>query len=144
PEDLYATLIASDFVSEGRRAGDWLATATGGKCAIAELQGTTGAAPANDRARGFRDSIAQHSGMRLLLSQTANFTRGDGKAVMEAFLKSPQGSQIQAVYAHNDDMALGAIQAIEEAGKVPGKDIKVVSIDGGKAALQAVADGKIN
>jgi simple sugar transport system substrate-binding protein len=144
PEDLYATLIASDFVSEGRRAGEWLANATGGKCNVAELQGTTGAAPANDRAKGFRDALAQHPDMKIVLSQSGDFTRAKGKEVMEAFLKSPQGSQIQAVYAHNDDMALGAIQAIEEAGKKAGTDIKVVSVDGGKAALQAVADGKIN
>jgi ABC-type sugar transport system substrate-binding protein len=144
PSDLYTTLIASDFVAEGRMAGDWLAKTTNGKCVIAELQGTTGAAPANDRAKGFREAIARHPGMKIVLSQTGDFTRAKGKDVMEAFLKSPQGREIQAVYAHNDDMALGAIQAIEEAGKRPGQDIKIVSIDGGKAALAALAAGKIN
>ena len=144
--DSYATLIASDFVAEGRMAGEWLAKATNGQCNIAELQGTTGAAPAIDRAKGFREAIAKHPGMKIIegLSQTGDFTRAKGKDVMEAFLKSPQGKDIQAVYAHNDDMALGAIQAIEEAGKKAGTDIKVVSVDGGKAALDALAAGKIN
>jgi simple sugar transport system substrate-binding protein len=144
--DLYATLIASDFVAEGRMAGEWLAKATNGQCNIAELQGTTGAAPAIDRAKGFREAIAKYPGMKIIegLSQTGDFTRAKGKDVMQAFLKSPNGGQIQAVYAHNDDMALGAIQAIEEAGKKAGTDIKVVSIDGGKSALDALAAGKIN
>ena len=144
PEDLFTTLIASDFVAEGRMAGEWLANATSRRCNIAELQGTTGAAPANDRAKGFRDALKGHPEMKIILSQTGDFTRAKGKDVMEAFLKSPQGSQIQAVYAHNDDMALGAIQAIEEAGKKPGQDIKVVSIDAVKGAFEAMVDGKLN
>ena len=144
PEALYTTLIGSDFVAEGRMAGEWLAKATNGQCNIAELQGTTGAAPANDRAKGFREAIGSHPGMKIILSQTGDFTRAKGKDVMEAFLKSPQGKDIQAVYAHNDDMALGAIQAIEEAGKKPGTDIKVVSIDAVKGAFEAMVAGKLN
>lgn len=144
PEDLYTTLIASDFVAEGRMAGEWLAKATLRRCNIAELQGTTGAAPANDRAKGFREALQGHPEMKIILSQTGDFTRAKGKDVMEAFLKSPQGGQIQAVYAHNDDMALGAIQAIEEAGKKAGQDIKVVSIDAVKGAFEAMVAGKLN
>jgi galactofuranose transport system substrate-binding protein len=143
PEDLYATLIASDFVAEGRMAGEWLAKKTGGKCNIAELQGSTGAAPAIDRKKGFEQALQGQAGMKIIMSQTGDFTRAGGKQVMEAFLKSPQGKDIQAVYAHNDDMALGAIQAIEEAGKQPGKDILVVCVDGGKAALEEIAKGRI-
>ena len=144
PEDLFTTLIASDFVAEGRMAGEWLAKATLRRCNIAELQGTTGAAPANDRAKGFREALQGHPEMKIILSQTGDFTRAKGKDVMEAFLKSPQGGQIQAVYAHNDDMALGAIQAIEEAGKKAGQDIKVVSIDAVKGAFEAMVAGKLN
>lgn len=144
PPDLFATLIASDFVAEGRMAGEWLVRATGGQANIAELQGTTGAAPANDRAKGFREAIAEKPGMKIVLSQTGDFTRAKGKDVMEAFLKSPQGKDIHAVYAHNDDMALGAIQAIEEAGKKPGQDIRVVSIDAVKGAFEAMVAGKLN
>jgi simple sugar transport system substrate-binding protein len=141
-EDLYTTLIASDFVAEGRMAGDWLAKKVGGKANIVELQGTPGAAPAIDRKKGFREAIAKYPDMKIVKSQTGEFTRAKGKEVMEAFLKS--GGQIDAVYAHNDDMALGAIQAIEEANKKPGVDILVVSIDGVKGAFEAMVAGKLN
>ncbi|HEY3267429.1 MAG TPA: ABC transporter substrate-binding protein [Armatimonadota bacterium] len=140
---LYATLIASDFVNEGRMAAEWLAQKTNGKCSIAELQGTTGAAPAIDRKKGFAEGIAKFPGMKIVKSQSGDFTRAKGKEVMEAFLKT-DAKNIQAVYAHNDDMALGAIQAIEAAGLKPGKDILVVSIDGVKGAFQAMVDGKSN
>ena len=142
-DSLYTTLIASDFVEEGRKAANWLATKTNGKANIVELQGTAGAAPANDRKNGFAEGIKSHPDMKIIKSQTGEFTRAKGKEVMEAFIKS-DGKNIQAVYSHNDDMALGAIQAIEEAGLQPGKDILVVSIDGVKEAFQAMADGKLN
>ena len=144
PEELYTTLIASDFVAEGRMAGEWLAKKTNGKCNIAELQGTTGAAPANDRKKGFEQAISRYPDMKIIMSQTGDFNRSGGKQVMEAFLKSPQGKDIQAVYAHNDDMALGAIQAIEEAGKKPGQDVLVVSIDAVRGAFDAMVEGKLN
>ena len=142
-DSLYATLIASDFVAEGKMAGEWLAKKTNGKANIVELQGTPGAAPANDRKAGFAQAIAAHPEMKIIKSQTGNFNRNDGKATMEAFLKA-EGKNINAVYAHNDDMALGAIQAIEEAGLKPGSDVIVVSIDGVKDAFQAMVDGKLN
>lgn len=144
PEDLYVTFLGSDFIEEGKRAGEWLAKATNGKAVIAEMTGTTGSAPANDRAKGFREAIAKYPDMKIAFTQTGDFKRANGKQVMEALLKSPQGSQITALYAHNDDMAIGAIQAIEEAGKKPGKDILIVSIDGIRDALQAIVDGKLN
>ena len=143
-DSLYTTLIASDFVAEGRMAGEWLAKKMNGKANIAELQGTPGAAPAIDRQKGFAEAIAKNPEMKVIKTQTGDFTRTRGKEVMEAFLKSPEGAQINAVYAHNDEMALGAIQAIEAAGKKPGQDILVVSIDGVKDAFQAMVDGKLN
>ena len=142
-ESLYTTLIASDFVEEGRKAAQWLVDATGGKCKLVELQGTVGSAPAIDRQKGFLEVLARHPGMEVLLSQTGEFGLAKGKEVMEAFLKA-KGKEIQAVYAHNDDMALGAIQAIEAAGLQPGKDVLVVSIDGGKPAFEAMVAGKLN
>lgn len=142
-ESLYTTLIASDFVEEGRKAAQWLVDATGGKCKLVELQGTVGSAPAIDRQKGFLEVLAKHPGMEVLLSQTAEFGLAKGKEVMEAFLKA-KGKEIQAVYAHNDDMALGAIQAIEAAGLRPGVDIRIVSIDGGKPAFEAMVAGKLN
>jgi len=142
-DSLYATLIASDFVAEGRMAGEWLAKKMDGKGNVVELQGTPGAAPAIDRKKGFEEALAKHPDMKIIQTQTGEFTRAKGKEVMEAFLKA-QGDKIQAVYAHNDDMALGAIQAIEEAGKKPGEDIIIVSIDGVKGAFEAMVAGKLN
>jgi len=143
-DSLYATLIASDFVAEGRMAGEWLTKKMNGKANIAELQGTPGAAPAIDRKKGFAEAIASSPDMKIVKSQSGDFTRAGGKEVMQAFLKSPEGKDINAVYAHNDDMALGAIQAIEEAGKKPGVDIVIVSIDGVRGAFEAMAEGKLN
>jgi ABC-type sugar transport system substrate-binding protein len=144
---LYVSFIGSDFVEEGRRAGRWLldyAKKNPGKALnIVELQGTTGAAPAIDRKNGFAEVIATNPKLKIVRSQTADFTRAKGKEVMEAFLKS-EGKNINVLYAHNDDMAIGAIQAIEEAGLKPGKDIVIVSIDGVRGAFEAMVAGKLN
>lgn len=140
---LYTTLIASDFVAEGRMAGEWLAKKMDGKGNIVELQGTPGAAPAIDRQKGFAEIIAKFPDMKIIKSQTGDFNRAKGKETMEAFIKA-DGKNINALYAHNDDMALGAIQAIEEAGMKPGTDITIVSIDGVKGAFEAMVDGKLN
>jgi simple sugar transport system substrate-binding protein len=142
-ESLYATIIASDFVEEGRMAARWLVEKTGGAAAIVEITGTTGSAPAIDRERGFHEIVDQHEGMTVTKSQSGDFTRSGGKQVMEAFLKADR-DDIDAVYAHNDDMALGAIQAIEEAGLAPGVDILIISIDAVHDAFQAMIDGKLN
>ena len=114
-----------------------------GKGNIVELQGTPGAAPAIDRKKGFAEVIAKNPGLKIIKSQTGEFERAKGKQAMEAFLKA-EGKNINAVYAHNDDMAIGAIQAIEEAGMKPGTDITVVSIDGVKGAFEAMVAGKLN
>jgi galactofuranose transport system substrate-binding protein len=144
---LYVSFIGSDFVEEGRRAGRWLldyAKKNGSKpLNIVELQGTTGAAPAIDRKTGFAEVIAANPKLKVIRSQTGDFTRAKGKEVMEAFLKS-EGKNINVLYAHNDDMAIGAIQAIEEAGLKPGKDIIIISIDGVKGAFEAMKAGKLN
>lgn len=143
-DSLYVTFIGSDFVEEGRRAANWLVKASGGKALIAELQGTPGSAPAIDRKKGFEEVIAAHPDMKIIKSQTGDFTRAKGKEVMESFLKSPEGKQITALFAHNDDMALGAIQAMEEAGVKPGKDVLIVSIDAVRGAFEAMVAGKLN
>lgn len=141
-DSLYATLIASDFVAEGKLAGEWLAKKSGGKAAIIELQGTPGAAPAIDRKRGFEEGIKSSPDMKIVATQSGDFRRSGGKEVMEALLKV--NPEVTAVFAHNDDMALGAIQALEEAGKKPGADVLVVSIDGIKGAFEAMVAGKSN
>jgi ABC-type sugar transport system substrate-binding protein len=144
---LYVSFIGSDFVEEGRRAGRWLldyAKKNPNKpLNIVELQGTTGAAPALDRKTGFAEVIATNPKLKIIRSQTGDFTRAKGKEVMEAFLKS-EGKNINVLYAHNDDMAIGAIQAIEEAGLKPGKDIVIISIDGVRGAFEAMTQGKLN
>lgn len=142
-ESLYACFIGSDFLEEGRMAAEWLAKKTGGKGRIVELQGTPGSAPANDRRKAFAEGIAKHSELKIIDSQSGDFRRTGGKEVMEAFIKK-HGKAINIVYAHNDDMALGAVQAIEEAGMKPGADIIIVSIDAVREGVQAVVAGKIN
>jgi ABC-type sugar transport system substrate-binding protein len=140
---LYKTFLGSDFVEEGKKAGEWAVQNWGGQQTnIAELQGTTGAAPAIDRQEGFAEAIKGTPNLQVVASQTGDFTRSGGREVMEAMLNSHP--EINAVYAHNDDMALGAIEAIEAAGKVPGKDIQIISVDAVHDGMQALADGKIN
>ncbi|MUT67181.1 ABC transporter substrate-binding protein [Paenibacillus sp. NEAU-GSW1] len=142
---LYKTFIGSDFVEEGRRAGNWLVEQFKGKDGdvnIVELQGTTGSAPAIDRKAGFEEAIKGQANLKIIASQTGDFTRAKGKEVMQAFLKA--NKDIDVLYAHNDDMALGAIQAIEAAGLKPGQDIIIISIDGVKDGFVAASEGKIN
>jgi simple sugar transport system substrate-binding protein len=128
---LYVTFMGSDFTEEGRRAGRWLEEFEKGK-----------PGPIN-RKKGFADIVGSDPRIKIIRSQTGDFTLAKGKEVMEAFLKA-EGKNINVLYAHNDDMALGAIQAIEEAGLKPGVDIVVISIDGTKGAFEAMAAGKQN
>ncbi|SFT84356.1 simple sugar transport system substrate-binding protein [Geodermatophilus amargosae] len=144
-EDLFVTFLGSDFIEEGRKAGEWAVenwASTGAQWNIAELQGTTGAAPAIDRQEGFAEAIAGSPNLTVVASQSGDFTRTGGREVMEAMLNS--NPEINAVYAHNDDMGLGAIEAIEAAGKVPGQDIQIITVDAVRDGMQALADGKIN
>jgi len=141
---LYACFLGSDFIEEGRRAGNEAVKLTDGKANIAELVGTVGSAPAIDRKKGFEEILKSHPDMKIIMSQSGDFTRAKGKEVMEAFLKAPNAKDINLLFAHNDDMALGAIQAMEEAGIKPGVDIKIVSIDGVRGAFEAMKDGKLN
>ncbi len=146
---LYETFLGSDFVLEGEKAGDWLVENAAdsdvdgdGTVNVVQLEGTTGAAPAIDRAEGFASKIAADDTIEVTASQTGDFTRDGGKQVMESFLQSDD--TIDVVFAHNDDMGLGAIEAIEAAGLTPGEDIKIITIDAVKDGMQALADGKIN
>ena len=146
---LYVTFIGSDFVEEGEKAGQWLvdnADASDvdkdGAVNVVELQGTTGSAPAIDRKKGFEDKISADSKIKITESQTGDFTRDGGKQVMEAFLQS--NPKIDVVYAHNDDMGLGAIEAIEAAGLTPGTDVKIITVDAVKDGMTALSEGKIN
>jgi galactofuranose transport system substrate-binding protein len=143
PEALYVTYLGSDFLEEGRKAARVMAKLANGEAKIVELVGTIGSAPAIDRYRGFREVLKNYPGMKIIDSESGDFTRARGKEVMESFLKQ-YGSTITAVYAHNDDMALGAITAIEEYGLKPGVDIKIVSVDAARGAFEAMIAGKLN
>ncbi|MFG6459294.1 ABC transporter substrate-binding protein [Roseateles sp. BYS96W] len=144
---LYVTFIGSDFVEEGRKAGRWLleraAKTPNAALNIVELQGTVGSAPAIDRKKGFEEVIKTNPKLQIIRSQSGEFTRAKGKEVMESFLKQ-RDKKIDVLYAHNDDMAIGAIQAIEEAGLKPGVDIVIISIDGVRGAFEAMKAGKLN
>ncbi len=143
-DDLYAAWVGLDFHQEGVMAGEWAVEEFGGESVnMVVLEGTTGSAPANDRAAGFNEAI-EGSGIQTIDSQTGDFTRDGGKSVMEGYIANHGIDGIDLVYAHNDDMGLGAIEAIEAAGGTPGEDIKIVTVDAVKDGMQALVDGKIN
>jgi ribose transport system substrate-binding protein len=142
PGQDYVTFLGSNFVEQGRRAAEWLARTTNGTATIVELTGTPGSSVARDRARGFRDELARHPGMKVVASQTGDFSRAAGQQVMQNLAQS-LGAGFTAVYAHNDEMALGAIEALKAAGRKPGRDVVVVSVDGERAALEAIQRGEL-
>ena len=144
-DSLWLSFMGSDFVEEGRRAGRWLTERMKGRdrVNIVELQGTIGSAPAIDRKIGFEEAIKDFPGFRIVASESGDFTRDLGYKVMKGIL-ARTGPSVDALFAHNDDMALGAIQAIEEAGLKPGKDIVIVSVDAANGAFKAMLEGKLN
>ncbi|MFV0633137.1 ABC transporter substrate-binding protein [Demequina sp.] len=143
-EDLYASWVGLDFHAEGVKAGEWAAEQYGDTATkMVVLEGTTGSAPANDRAAGFAEAI-EGTQIEQIATQTGDFTRDGGKSVMEGYIAQYGIDGIDLVFAHNDDMGLGAIEAIEAAGGTPGEDIKIITIDAVKDGMQALVDGKIN
>ena len=143
--DLYLSSVAADSVHEGEIAGNWLVGKAGGKpCSVLELQGTIGASVAADRKKGFEKAIASAPNVKIVRTQSGDFTRSKAKEVMESFIKAEGGRPICAVFAHNDDMMIGAIQAMEEAGLKPGKDILTISIDGVPDIFKAMMAGQAN
>jgi galactofuranose transport system substrate-binding protein len=144
-DSLYLTAVASDSVEEGRVAGKWLVeTAAGKPCRVVEIEGTVGASVATNRKQGFGEALAGKANISIVRSQSGDFTRAKAKEVMEAFIKAEGAANICAVYAHNDDMMIGAIQAMKEAGMKPGKDVLTVSIDAVPDIFKAMADGDAN
>jgi galactofuranose transport system substrate-binding protein len=145
PEDLYLMAVASDATEEGRVAGRWLSETVGEKpCNIIELQGTVGSSVANERKAGFDEVVAAKPNLKVVRSQSGDFTRSRAKEVMESLIRAENGQNICAVYAHNDDMMIGAIQALSEAGLKPGEDVLTVSIDAVPDIFRAMAEGQAN
>lgn len=143
PDDLYSAFIGSDFFEEGQRACREMARLLNNQGNIVVLEGTIGSAPMQDRRAGFHQCLQGYPGMHVLAQQSGDFIRARGKEVMQKFLKT-HGRQINGLFAQNDDMALGAIEAIQEFGLKPGIDIKIVSIDAVRAAFEAMIAGKLN
>jgi simple sugar transport system substrate-binding protein len=143
-DDLYVTVLGSDFTEEGRRAARWLLKAAGQRpqLRIVELQGTAGSAPAIERKAGFEEVIRTDPRLRIVRSVVADFTRAKGREAMAAILQADK--QVDVVYAHNDDMALGAIEALEAAGLAPGRGVLVIGVDATRAGFEAMAAGKLN
>lgn len=142
PGEDFVAFLGSDFIDQGRRVAEWtIANFKGDKGIIVELEGTTGSSPANDRKKGFDDRILEDDRFEIVASQSGDFARDLGRQVMETLLQAHP--DVNIVYAHNDEMAIGAIQALELAGRKPGEDVLVVSIDGTRDALQAIIDGKM-
>jgi ABC-type sugar transport system substrate-binding protein len=143
PDDLYVTYIGSDFVEEGRKSAEEMCKLLEDSESknVVELVGNVGSSAAKDRGQGFREKMGE-CGIEIVQSQTANWNATEGKAVMEAWLK--QSTDIQGVFAQNDEMGLGAIQAIKEAGLVPGVDVKILSVDATAGAFKAMIAGDLN
>jgi ribose transport system substrate-binding protein len=139
----YLTFIGSNFVSQGKRAADAMIKQTGGTANLAILLGSSGNGVTTDRTSGFVDEVkAKAPGIKVVVQQTANFARTDGQTVMASLLTAHP--EINAVYAENDEMGIGAVTAIKAAGKKPGTDIKVISVDGTKDAVTLLANGEYN
>jgi ABC-type sugar transport system substrate-binding protein len=142
---LFVARIAADFNLEGRLAGSWLAQASRGRCAIVELQGTSGAAPTIERKKGFATVISQFPGMRIIRSEVGDFTTEGGRRVMAEFIKSTDGlKDVCAVWSHNDNMLLGAIEARKSAGLHSGTDVLTISVDGVPDIFRAMLAGEAN
>ncbi|OCC10329.1 ABC transporter substrate-binding protein [Streptomyces sp. PTY087I2] len=139
----YVAFLGSDFVEQGKRAADAMIKVTGGKGKVAILLGASGNNVTTDRTKGFVDQVkAEAPGLEIVAQQTGEFARDKGQQVMEQLIQSKP--DITAVYAENDEMGLGALTAIKAAGKKPGKDVKIVSVDGTRNAVQALVNGEYN
>ena len=143
PEDLYATYIGSDFAEEGRKSADEMCQLLEGseKKIVWELVGNVGSSAAKDRGQGFRERMGE-CGIEIAKSQTGNWSITEGKQVTEAWLKETQ--DVQGIFAQNDEMGLGAIEALKEAGLTPSVDVKVLSVDATAGAFKAMLAGELD
>jgi galactofuranose transport system substrate-binding protein len=142
--DMYYTRIGSDFVAEGQRGAAAMCTLLKdfAKKNVVEISGAVGASAGIDRGKGFREKMGD-CGITVTASQTGEWAVAKSKAVVEAWLKDPNLKDFQGVFAHNDEEAIGAIQAIKEAGLIPGKDIMVVGFDATKDGFGYLITGEL-
>jgi simple sugar transport system substrate-binding protein len=150
-DGVYVSFLGSDFTEEGRRAGRWLRSkfaGTGRGARVVELRGTEGASPTKGRAEGFREVLSDDRGFEIVRSLSGDFMRSKGRETMELILTEyyapGEGRGIDVIFAHNDDMAMGAIEALERRGIKPGADVVMISVDAQRSALEALAAGKLN
>ncbi|MBB4755238.1 ABC transporter substrate-binding protein [Actinoplanes lobatus] len=144
-ESLYVSSIGAEFASEGNLAALYLENdyeGTSGHVNVVELLGTRGSSPTKLRTEGFRETASRHGKLRVMDSETGNWTVAGGEAAMKKLLRRVK--TIDAVFAQNDDMGLGAIKALQAAGKKPGTDVRIVTVDATRAGLTALAAGKLN
>jgi simple sugar transport system substrate-binding protein len=147
-DDLYVAWVGGNFLKEGQDACKWLEAYLKAKgrdkdtINIVHLQGTIGASAQIGRTKGLEEAVKTHSNWKIVAQQTGEFTQAKGQEVMESILKSTP--KIDVVYAENDNMAYGAIDSIRAAGKVPGKDIIIISFDANREALDRIVKGEIN
>jgi ribose transport system substrate-binding protein len=137
----YVTGVGADPAFQGRMVADWLTTAMGGKATILEIEGPSGSSSAIGRKQGFDAQIATQPGMTIVASRAADFERAKARIVVRQLLA--ENPTVDAIYTHGDIMALGALSAVQDVGKTPGKDVIIVSIDGLKEAVQGILEGKI-
>ena len=135
--------IQSDQRLEGQMAGKWVVEHLGGSGNVVEIQGNLGSSSAKQRNEGFREVIDQYPDIHVLSESPADFTRSGGNDTMVNILRQYSG-EVDAVFCHNDEMAIGAIQAIKGVGQVPGKDMAFISVDGEKDALKAIIAGELS
>ncbi|MDO5549639.1 MAG: substrate-binding domain-containing protein, partial [Lachnospiraceae bacterium] len=144
-EELYQSYIGADFEEEGRRCARWLLQNTSHQfqVSILELRGTEGASPTQGRKDGFESVISEYGTYQIVASECGDFNREGGAQIVRNYLRSHEWD-IDAIYAHNDEMALGAIEVLKEYGIKPGIDVKIMSVDGTADALTALKKGEIN
>jgi simple sugar transport system substrate-binding protein len=143
-DSLIVGFVGSDFSEEGRSAGRFVLKkmADAQHVNIVEISGTLDSTPMRQRAAGFREILGDDDRFEIIESVSGDFLRSKGKECMQGLLS--RHDDIDVLYSHNDAMTLGAIEAIEEAGLVPGRDIVIITVDGEQAAIDLLKEGKIN
>ncbi|MEV6301399.1 ABC transporter substrate-binding protein [Actinoplanes sp. NPDC051861] len=141
---LYVSSIGADFVAEGNQAALYLSTEYSGTnrpVSVVEILGAAGSTPAKQRAEGFADTVGAGNRLKVVDREQGDWTKASGEKAMRKLLR--RNRDIDAVFAHNDEMGLGAAAVLEDAGHEPGRTPKIVTVDATKAGLRALIDGRL-